>query len=105
MPQRGVGLGLGATVFVVSGWVPEGEALGRGVTVLVGSGVVWSGVTVAVGRGPAGMLGVGMGVAVSSGEFASAPTASAEAAIRAAKLEISLTITASGATPSGDVIA
>jgi hypothetical protein len=35
--------------------------------VTVGCGVSWSGVTVAVGRGPAGMIGLGIGVVVSLG--------------------------------------
>ena len=55
-------------MFVVCGCVPEGEAMGRGVMVAVGSGVVCSGVTVAVGRGPAGMVGLGSGLIVSSGD-------------------------------------
>ena len=57
----GVGVGDGATVFVVCGCVPEGDALANGVTVAVGTGVDWSGVTVAVGRGPAGTLRPGEG--------------------------------------------
>ena len=52
---EGVGVGEGATVLVVRGCVPSGEATGSGVTVAVGAGVVCNGVTVAVGRGPAGM--------------------------------------------------
>lgn len=54
-------------MFVVCGWLPEGEALASGVTVAVGAGEDCSGVTVAVGRGPAGTLGfrtaVGLGSA------------------------------------------
>ncbi len=58
-------------MFVVTGCVPEGDALGNGVTVTVGSGLLGSGVMVAVGRGPAGILGLGIGVAVSPGDWAS----------------------------------
>lgn len=54
-----VALGDGATVFVVCGWVPPGDALGNGYTVAVGTGVDCNGVTVAVGCGPAGMLAEG----------------------------------------------
>jgi hypothetical protein len=59
-------------VLVVCGCVPEGEALGNGVIVVVGCGEAWSGVTVAVGRGPAGMLGVGSGFMASLGDCARA---------------------------------
>ena len=58
----GVGVGEGVTVLVVCGCVPPGEALGNGVTIAVGCGETASGVTVAVGRGPAGMLGLGSGL-------------------------------------------
>ncbi len=58
------------TVLVVTGWVPAGDALGKGVMVAVGNGEVCTGVTVAVGRGPAGMLGLGKGLAESLGDCA-----------------------------------
>ncbi len=58
---EGVGVGEGATVFVVWGCVPAGEALLSGVTVAVGTGLDCKGVTVAVGRGPAGIVDVGAG--------------------------------------------
>ena len=64
---EGVGVGDGATVFVVCGWVPAAEALGRGTTVAVGTGLDCRGVTVAVGLGPAGTLlieGEGLGVSI-----------------------------------------
>ncbi len=90
-------------VFVVRGCVPAGEALGSGVTVFVGCGVSWRGVTVAVGRGPAGMVGVGMGVAVSLGEFARTAVAPASAASSSVNMRERLIITASGPLPSPDV--
>ena len=55
---------------VVIGCVPCGEALGNGVTVEVGCGVACTGVTIAVGRGPAGTLGLGSGEAESLGDWA-----------------------------------
>lgn len=54
------------TVLVVCGCVPEGDALGNGVIVAVGSGEDSSGLTVVVGRGPAGMLGLGIAFNISS---------------------------------------
>ena len=51
---EGVAVGVGATVLVVCGWPPKGDALGKGVTVAVGTGLDCNGVTVAVGCGPAG---------------------------------------------------
>ena len=74
------------TVLVVGGCVPEGEALGSGVTVLVGSGVDSSGVTVAVGRGPVGILGRGGGWRSSSGDSACTQTAASSAISRPADL-------------------
>lgn len=65
-------MGLGVTVFVVCGCVPIGEALGSGVTVAVGWGVVVTWLIVAVGCGPAGMLGLGRGVVESLGDCAAA---------------------------------
>ena len=90
-------------MLVVCGWVPAGEALGKGVTVLVGCGVSCRGVTVAVGRGPAGMVGVGIGVAVSSGEFASTAVAHANSETRSASLKNRLTTTASDRPAPTDV--
>ncbi len=90
-------------MFVVCGCVPAGEALGNGVTVLVGCGVSCSGVTVAVGRGPAGMVGVRIGVAVSAGEFASTVAVKAKAEIRSVSLKNLLTTTASDPPAPTDV--
>lgn len=55
-------------MFVVRGCVPAGEALGNGVTTTVGCGEAVTWLMVAVGRGPAGMLGLGSGEAESSGD-------------------------------------
>ena len=63
---EGLAVGDGATVFVVCGCVPEGDALASGVTVAVATGEDWSGVTVAVGRGPAGTLGLTRAVGLGS---------------------------------------
>ncbi len=90
-------------MLVVCGCVPAGEAFGKGVTVLVGCGVSWSGVTVAVGRAPAGIVGVGIGVAVSLGEFASVAVAQAQAETRSISLKNRLTTTASDPPASTDV--
>jgi hypothetical protein len=84
--------------------VPAGEALGKGVTVLVGWGFSWSGVTVAVGRGPAGMLGVGIGVADSLGDSANAPAANESSTETRSRLNNRLTTTASERTGPADVI-
>ncbi len=62
-------------MLVVCGWVPAGEALGSGVTGAVGRGEVWTGLIVAVGSGPAGMLGLGSGLASSLGDCAAAAPA------------------------------
>lgn len=90
-------------MFVVCGCVPAGEALGNGVTVLVGCGVASSGVTVAVGRGPAGIVGVGIGVAVSSRAFARNAVVQANAESRSASLKNRLTTVASDPPAPMDV--
>lgn len=72
-------------MLVVCGCVPDGDALGSGVTVEVGSGEASIGLTVAVGRGPAGMLGLGIGCAGTSGVCAGAKVA----ATRKAALAVS----------------
>ncbi|CAN5351905.1 hypothetical protein BH20VER3_BH20VER3_20050 [soil metagenome] len=91
------------TVFVVTGWVPEGDALGKGVMVTVGSGLVGTGVTVAVGRGPAGMLGLGIGVAVSLGDWASTCATDTTTAMVAPNLKKRFTVIASGPPAMADV--
>ena len=65
----GEGVGDGATVLVVCGCVPAGEALASGVTVAVGAGTDCNGVTVAVGCGPAGAFAPENGVGVGSLSF------------------------------------
>lgn len=59
-------------MFSTRGWVPAGEALGSGVTTAVGCGEAVTWLIVAVGCGPAGMLGLGSGLAASLGDCAAA---------------------------------
>lgn len=50
------------------GCVPAGDALGSGVTTAVGWGEAVTWLIVAVGCGPAGMLGLGSALPVSLGD-------------------------------------
>lgn len=70
----------------------------------VGCGVASSGVTVAVGRGPAGMLGLGMGVAVSLGEPARTPDARISAATIPISMRNRIIVTVSRPARAADVI-